>query len=254
MQLVSYWDDTRTRLNTPEQVDLHLEVANVGSRGLALFIDSLIRFGLLMLLWVMYVLASDHGLMSDTLSLGRKGFLILLICLLFASEWVYFALFEWVWNGQTPGKRLLRLRVIKEDGAPITFLEIIIRNFMRPVDCSGPMALVGLGFIFFHPRSQRVGDVLARTIVVRESKIDWDLFRLPEEKPAAVRRTRVVLEPVQLEMLQRYLHRVRGMEPSIAEELGGKLRRALRAQIKGTDLDHAEGSARAWLEEMAARL
>jgi hypothetical protein len=111
-----------------------------------------------------------------------------------------------------------------------------------------------LGFIFFHPRSQRVGDVLARTIVVRESKIDWDLFRLPEEKPAAVRRTRVVLEPVQLEMLQRYLHRVRGMEPSIAEELGGKLRRALRAQVKGTDLDHAEGSARAWLEEMAARL
>jgi hypothetical protein len=95
--------------------------------------------------------------------------MIIVIFLLFAG---YFIFFEWLWNGQTPGKRLLKLRVIREDGRPTTLWEAIARNLLRIVDAVPgfviPIYSVGLITVFLNRRDQRVGDIFAGTVVIRE--------------------------------------------------------------------------------------
>ena len=95
--------------------------------------------------------------------------LIIVLFLIFAG---YFIVFEWLWNGQTPGKRLLKLRVIREDGRPLTLWEAIARNLLRICDAVPgfilPVYSIGLIVIFLSSRDQRVGDIFAGTVVVRE--------------------------------------------------------------------------------------
>jgi hypothetical protein len=84
----------------------------------------------------------------------------------------YFIFFEWLWNGQTPGKRLLKLRVIREDGRPITLWEAVARNLLRIFDAIPGMVIpiysLGLISIFLSSRDQRFGDMFAGTVVIRE--------------------------------------------------------------------------------------
>lgn len=88
--------------------------------------------------------------------------------------------FEWLWDGQTPGKRLLKLRVIREDGRPITLWEAIARNLLRIFDAAPgfflPVYSVGLIVIFLNNRDQRVGDLFAGTVVVRERSDEAPTF------------------------------------------------------------------------------
>jgi hypothetical protein len=89
----------------------------------------------------------------------------------------YFAIFEWLWSGQTPGKRWLKLRVIREDGRPISFLEAMIRNLIRVIDfIVPPFYSVGLVSVFATERDQRVGDLVAGTVVVRERESEAPAF------------------------------------------------------------------------------
>ena len=89
--------------------------------------------------------------------------------MIFAS---YFIFFEWLWDGQTPGKRLIKLRVIRDDGRPITLWEAIARNLLRVFDAAPgfviPVYSIGLIVIFLSGRDQRVGDIFAGTVVIRE--------------------------------------------------------------------------------------
>ena len=95
--------------------------------------------------------------------------MILVLFLIFSG---YFIFFEWLWDGQTPGKRLLKLRVIRDDGRPITLWESIARNLLRVFDAAPgfflPIYSVGLIVIFLSNRDQRVGDIFAGTVVIRE--------------------------------------------------------------------------------------
>jgi uncharacterized RDD family membrane protein YckC len=253
MEMVSFWDDARAKLTTPEQVDLHLEVANVGSRGLALLLDSVIRYGGLFVLYVVYVLANEMTEGHFVLEFGRKGFLILTTILIFGSEWLYFTVFELVWNGQTPGKRALRLRVIKEDGSPVTGLEVFARNLMRPLDTSGPMALIGMALIFFQKNGQRFGDMLARTMVVREAPIDWSLFEWSEDTGYS-RKGLIRLEALEFEAVQRYVQRAPVLAPEAREKIAAQLRVSLQPRVLGTDLARPGGPAHEWLMELVKRL
>jgi hypothetical protein len=95
--------------------------------------------------------------------------MILILFLVFSG---YFILFEWLWEGQTPGKRLMKLRVIREDGRPITLWEAIARNLLRVFDAAPgfflPVYSIGLIVIFMSHRDQRVGDLFSGTVVIRE--------------------------------------------------------------------------------------
>jgi hypothetical protein len=125
-----------------------------------------------------------------------------------------------MWNGQTPGKRWLRLRVIREDGRPISFWEAAARNFVRIFDMF-PSSLysVGLVSIFISSRDQRVGDLVAGTVVVREREAQAPSFEQVFSAPtsdAALRRSfkpvafRAALGPVtqgEVEVVEAFLRR-----------------------------------------------
>jgi uncharacterized RDD family membrane protein YckC len=251
MQSVSLWDDPRTQLSTPEQVDLQLAVANVGSRGLALMVDFALRYGVLVLLYFILVLTTQFR--AAEMDLGLKGFAVLFFIVFFVTEWFYFALFEGWWNGQTPGKRLLGLRVIREDGAPVSWLEVVLRNLLRPLDTTGPMALVGMTSIFLTSRGQRPGDLVARTLVIRERPVDWAQL-LEGESEGGANGAAIRLSPLELEMLQRYLGRSAAMEASHRERVARLLHERLAPHERGTTLERMTLTDDAWLRELAKRV
>jgi uncharacterized RDD family membrane protein YckC len=162
-------------IETPERVQLEFALASIGNRFLACAIDHLIQFITIILVYVSVVLLTNNfgidrndGTASVIADLPKWviAIMIIVVFLLFTS---YFAFFEWLWNGQTPGKKLLKLRVIREDGRPVTLWETIARNLMRLFDIM-PFPFYSIGFIavFLNSRDQRIGDLFAGTVVVRE--------------------------------------------------------------------------------------
>lgn len=145
--------DTVREIHTPEGVALRLPAAGPVPRAYAWLIDLMIRFGL-------------ATLASLALALLGRGGMGLYLVVLFLVVWAYPVLFEVLWDGQTPGKRALGLRVVAADGAPVGWLASVVRNLMRTVDMLPFGYAVGLASGLVDPWGRRLGDVVARTMVV----------------------------------------------------------------------------------------
>jgi uncharacterized RDD family membrane protein YckC len=164
-------------IETPERVPLHFGLASIGNRFLACAIDHALQVFTIILMSLAFVSLASYSRVSDQLASAPKWFYAVLIVILFLVVSGYFAFFEWVWSGQTPGKRWLKLRVIREDGRPVTFWEASVRNLLRSVDMMpAPFYSIGLISVFSSGRDQRVGDLIAGTVVVREREADAPLF------------------------------------------------------------------------------
>jgi uncharacterized RDD family membrane protein YckC len=165
-------------IETPERVQLEFSLASIGNRFIAVAIDHAIQyFSIVAIVWFFYWMASSGGSKSSApieqvFSDMPKWTIAIMILLLFLLFTGYFIFFEWLWNGQTPGKRLMKLRVIRDDGRPVTLWEAIARNLLRVFDAAPgfflPVYSVGLIVVFISGRDQRVGDLFAGTVVVRE--------------------------------------------------------------------------------------
>ena len=172
----------RTRaltIRTPEGIAFSMQLAGPVSRFLAWFMDTLCVSVALSLAWQILgaVTAVDKQV---GLALGiLAGFLI---------STGYFILLEWIWRGQTIGKRLLRLRVIDEQGMRLKFSQVAVRNLLRAVDCLPYFYLVGGLACVLSRRSQRLGDVAASTVVMRIPDIRKpNLERLAADKYNSLR-------------------------------------------------------------------
>jgi uncharacterized RDD family membrane protein YckC len=165
-------------IETPERVQLEFALASIGNRFLAVAIDHFLQFfSMFIIIWLMLSIAgfSSSDVVTETDKLFAempKWTMAVLIIVHFQNFAGYFIVFEWLWNGQTPGKRLLKLRVIREDGRPLTLWEAIARNLLRVGDAVPgfviPIYSVGLIVIFLSNRDQRLGDIFAGTVVIRE--------------------------------------------------------------------------------------
>ncbi len=156
-------------IDTPEQVALTFPVAGIGSRFVALLLDSLIQFGVVLVAGLLLVvLFAALGTHAQTASLASKWFIALLIFAGFLLYWGYFALFEAFWHGQTPGKRAMKLRVIKDSGRQITLFESLARNLLRTVDYLPSLYLAGVITMLANKRNKRLGDLAAGTLVIHE--------------------------------------------------------------------------------------
>jgi uncharacterized RDD family membrane protein YckC len=162
--------DTHT-IETPEQIPIEFAVAGIGSRFLALLIDTLIQTGvgiaLLLTVGVAFRVAAS---IRNTPGFSQAGG-VLLILSAFLLFFGYFAIFEIVWNGQTPGKRIIGLRVVKDSGRPLTAAESIGRNLMRIVDSLPSFYAVGIIAAVCNSQNKRLGDFVAGSIVVRERSL-----------------------------------------------------------------------------------
>jgi len=176
-------------IETPERVPLHFALASIGNRFLACAIDHAIQGLSLALIAIASMVVANYSTVEQSLSSAPKWVYAVMILLLFLTFSGYFAFFEWIWSGQTPGKRWLKLRVIREDGRPITFWEASVRNLLRSFDMMPfPFYSIGLISVFVTNRDQRVGDMVAGTVVVREREAEApefsQVFATPVSDPA----------------------------------------------------------------------
>lgn len=172
-----YSDDQLT-IQTPEQITMELAPAGIGSRFLALALDTVIQA----VLYVAIILLSAFLLPAMGLRwLPGTWAGATAVLLLFCVYWGYFAAFEIFWHGQTPGKRVAGIRVVKDTGRPITAIEGIGRNLMRAVDGLF-LYLVGVISVVLSRQNKRLGDYVAGTIVIHdkttaEVKPDWSFTK-----------------------------------------------------------------------------
>lgn len=205
--------DDRLTIQTPEQITMELAPAGIGSRFLALALDTVIQ-GVLYLAIILMAVFMVPAIKSAWLPGSWSAAIALL--LLFCIYWGYFAAFEVLWHGQTPGKRVAGIRVVKDSGRPITAIEGIGRNLMRAVD----------GFFFYFPgvisimlsrQNKRLGDYVAGTVVIHdkftaEVKPDWN-FAMPRE--SVVRPELAKISEQDLIVVETFLHRRFDLEPMI---------------------------------------
>jgi uncharacterized RDD family membrane protein YckC len=152
---------------TPEHVVLRFQTAGLGRRSAAQLIDCMIIYGIIA---IMFIAAAIAGVFEeDVLSFAEGLVLAVIILISFLIMFGYGICFEYFWNGQTPGKRVLKLKVVQEQGQPLTFLSAAIRNLLRLIDFLPGGYMLGCLFIFFHPRHQRIGDLVAGTIVIYQN-------------------------------------------------------------------------------------
>jgi uncharacterized RDD family membrane protein YckC len=176
-------------IETPERVPLHFALASIGNRFLACAIDHTIQVLALLIIFIAALVLANLSFLEQMLASAPKWVYAVMIILLFLVFAGYFTFFEWIWSGQTPGKRWLKLRVIREDGRPITFWEASVRNLLRPLDMF-PMGSYSIGLIavFVSTRDQRIGDMVGGTVVVREREAEApefdQVFATPVSDPA----------------------------------------------------------------------
>ncbi len=157
-------------IDTPENVVFNYEVAGIASRCLAGAIDTfiLLIIQIMVYLTLFAVLGVTVGELWNQDG-GASGWIIAILGLIgFALFWGYYIFFELRWNGQSPGKRQMHLRVVRTDGLPITFTESLIRNLVRLVDFLPAYYGLGLIVMFVNGQARRLGDLAAGTLVVRD--------------------------------------------------------------------------------------
>ena len=184
-------------IETPERVPLHFALASIGNRFLACALDHALQALTILIVLIGFTVLANYSSLGDQFSNAPKWVKALLIVILFLILSGYFAFFEWIWNGQTPGKRILKLRVIREDGRPVTFWEATVRNLLRTFDMMpAPFYSIGLISVFISLSDQRVGDMVAGTVVVREREAEAPAFSQVFASPISDPALRRSFQPV----------------------------------------------------------
>jgi uncharacterized RDD family membrane protein YckC len=168
--------DQAYAIDTPENVTFAHEVAGIGNRFIAALIDSAIIFMALFLLNLLVVVGLGIMDNMESVPVGAdesldwvEGFIIAAYALInFLIFWGYYVLFEYLWNGQTPGKRMVHIRVVRMDGNPAGIVEVMVRNLVRIVDFLPSGYGLGLLVMFFNQEARRLGDFAAGTLVIKE--------------------------------------------------------------------------------------
>jgi uncharacterized RDD family membrane protein YckC len=154
-------------LETPENIRFDYDVADIGSRFLAISIDTLIQGVMYFILFVGIAVLMPRLTDASLPRIVNDSLVVLLVLVLFLIQFGYFLFLEIIMNGQTPGKRLFRLRVVSEAGYPLSPLGSIIRNIVRIIDFFPLFYGIGIIVMFFNRRARRLGDLAAGTLVVK---------------------------------------------------------------------------------------
>jgi uncharacterized RDD family membrane protein YckC len=227
-------------ISTPEGVELELTLAGLGSRFIALLLDSVIKAAVVIALWLLLSLGGGFGVAAYSV-------------FFFLVFFAYDVFFEVLASGRTPGKRWNGLRVVREEGQPIGLLTSAVRNAVRLADFLPAGYAIGCISILVTSKNQRLGDLAAGTLVIRErggasrpswaaqlkapqpaTAVPWDVSTITAEEVAAVRQ---------------FLDRRFDLAPEARARVASTLAERLRGKVAGVPDDmHVE----AFLETLAA--
>lgn len=158
-------------LQTPESVELEFTLAGIGNRSFALIIDYIILGLTILLVWIISIFLAfqlaPEFISGGTLNRTVQWIWAIQSLTVFAIYAGYFVILETIWQGQTPGKKWTKIRVIRDNGKPERLPQAILRALIRPVD---DLLFIGVFFIIFSPREKRIGDLVAGTIVVQDEQ------------------------------------------------------------------------------------
>ena len=198
--------DTTYTIATPEGVELKLPVAGLAARSLAWLIDAAIKFAALIFAAIVFELVGDFGVGLNLIA----AFLIL---------WFYNVLFEVLYQGATPGKRVLGLRVMNLNGTPVGWTGSLIRNLLRFVDTLPGCYAFGCVSVLVSRQFQRLGDLAAGTIVVHHPKHT----KSARSNDASVMAIDVPLSPDEQQAIMSFGERAPSLNQERAEELAALL-------------------------------
>jgi uncharacterized RDD family membrane protein YckC len=223
-------------IDTPEQTALEFPLAGIGSRFVALAADTAIQIAVGFALGFASILVIPAlRYMGDRAGLWLFA---LLIIAFFVIYYGYFAFFEAIWNGQTPGKRYAQLRVMKDDGRPISPYDAIARNLMRIVDQLPFLYGIAIVSVFFSKQNKRLGDFVAGTVVVHEKTVElarpFQETRVSADAPE-YEVSRITAE--ELRLIESFLQRRDSFDPalrgSMASQIATRIGNTLGVQVRG---------------------
>ena len=160
----SFIVDSQVTVETPEGVDFRFRIAGPGRRGVAFIFDWLIKIAII---WCISIMSSVLGLFGEA-GEGMAGGILLVT--IFFTNWLYSALFEMMWDGQTPGKKAAKIRVVRSNGTPLGPYEAFGRNLLLGADAFPGLYTVGLISMLLTPRMQRLGDLIFDTMVIYQQR------------------------------------------------------------------------------------
>jgi uncharacterized RDD family membrane protein YckC len=200
-------------IETPEQTSVEFQLAGVGSRALAHALDSLLLIAAFIVLALIAGLVAYARFLPQVSKLWGYAILIFIVFLMQAG---YYAFFETVWNGQTPGKRWSHLRVMMESGRPVDTQAAILRNLMRIVDALPTLYAIGIITSLISPKNKRIGDYVAGTVVVQEKPLEanrslWEVSAAPKSTTARTPQ----LTPAQMQLLESFLDRRASLQDDV---------------------------------------
>jgi len=220
-------------IDTPEQVQLEFPLAGLGSRLMALFIDTLIQFFAFLLVMLALIVLGVGMSFSPEL---RKWILAGYIFAGFVMYWGYFTIFETLWKGQTPGKRKASIRVIQDSGREITLKEALTRNLIRSVDLLPGVYGVGMLSVFLSAQNKHLGDYVAGTVVVHdrapeESQPFWNTREDAEVAFAGIEK----ITPEEIQMIETFLLRRLDLPPSVRQQSAVRIANHLLGKLQVTE-------------------
>lgn len=210
------YSSDKLTIDTPEQVALEFHLAGVGSRFLAIAFDTCLQIGGWIVLAIAVALIVSAGL-PKIADLWLAAAIILLWFITFTG---YYAIFEAIWNGQTPGKRLLRIRVVKDSGRPISPFDAILRNLVRAVDAFPVFYGVGIVTVMLSKENKRLGDYVAGTVVLHEKPLEevqpgWEVVEAAVAAPPAPIYDGKRLTHQELQLIETFLQRRADLAPEL---------------------------------------
>lgn len=257
-------------IETPEHVELQFALATIGNRFLACAIDHFLQtVAMIAISLLAYNLSEGVRALSNLFSseggAAKQWIRAAAILFSFLVFFGYFIFFETIWNGQTPGKRWMKLRVIQEDGRPINFFAALTRNLLRLADMlPPPFYSIGMLSVFASDRAKRLGDFVAKTVVIKErtaeapkfeevfhsAEIDTALRRLftPVEFTGDVR----AVTPTEMLAVESFLRRRTEIPDHPRQWLAWRIALPLMEKIRPA-YDPAGFTYEGFLEELIAR-
>jgi uncharacterized RDD family membrane protein YckC len=210
----------RERTITPEAVAISVDAAGLGSRMIAWLVDTMIQLAIV----VPILIGVGIGEVTSTVEV------VVISVVIFLLMWAYYPLFEFFGQGRTPGKRAQRLRVVRTDGQPAGGAAIMVRNLIRIVDVI-LLPFLAVISMLVTARAQRLGDLAAGTMVVRESRL-----AAPETVASPSGANLPVVDATGLsereyDVIRSFLSRRAALDPAARQRLAAQLAASVRGRV-----------------------
>jgi uncharacterized RDD family membrane protein YckC len=210
-------------VRTPESIAITYELAGLGSRFLAVFVDFVIQIVILIVATTIIAAIGGRHAGLKVASYPQAWLIAIYVFLTFLNFFGYFIIFEWWWRGQTPGKKAVGIRVVRDGGFPVDFITVTIRNVIRAIEFGLGFYLISAISTLVSKENKRLGDFAAGTIVVREGKRAARGYH-PQENDARLDRDERAL-------VERYVERRAMLSGSARKRIAMELAQRLRPKF-----------------------